>query len=324
MINYLRLVRIHNLLIIALVQYLMRWSIIYPILRINGFELQISNFYFFLLVLSTIFFAAAGYIINDYFDRKTDTFNHPEKVLIGRKINRRVAMILHMLFNFFAIVLGFFVAYKIGMYKLGFVYLFIPGILWFYSTVFKRQFLIGNFIVAFLVAMIPMLVAFYEIPILNLVYRRTLLQYNANFNNILLWIAGFSFIAFMLTLIFEIIKDMQDFEGDAEYGRNSIPTVLGIINSKIIVTTLSIITCSIVATVMIRHLSDPITIWYYLVFFLLPFIFLIIRIIMSKTQNDYNLSVILIKIIMVSGVFYSIVANYLINPDFFKIFFDKF
>ena len=121
MLNNLRLVRIHNLFIIALVQYLMRWSIIYPILRINNYELQISDFHFFLLVLSTIFFAAAGYIINDYFDRKTDTFNRPKKVLIGRKIDRRVAMFLHMFFNIFAIVLGFFVAYKIGIYKLGFV-----------------------------------------------------------------------------------------------------------------------------------------------------------------------------------------------------------
>ena len=172
--------------------------------------------------------------------------------------------------------------------------------------------------------MIPMLVAFYEIPILYLAYKQILIEYNANFNNILLWIAGFSFIAFMLTLIFEIIKDMQDFEGDSEYGRNSIPTVLGIVNSKFIVISLSFITCGIVAYVMTQHLSDIITIWYYIIAFLLPFLLLIYKIIVSKSQEDYNLSIILLKIIMTTGIFYSIVANYLIAPDIFHSFFDKF
>ena len=167
MFHYLKLIRYQNLLIIAVTQYLMRWSIIYPILKVNNFHLQFSEFNFFLLVLSTIFLAAAGYVINDYFDRKTDLLNRPDTVIVGTVIKRRVAMILHIVINIIGIGLGFYILLSIGIYKLGFIYIIIAGILWYYSTSYKRHFLIGNIIVALLTALVPLMVVLYEIPLLN-------------------------------------------------------------------------------------------------------------------------------------------------------------
>ena len=87
MINILRLVRYKNLLIVILTQYLIRYCIIKPMLEVNNMDLQFSNFNFLLLVIATVLITAGGYVINDYFDTKTDRVNRPDNMVIGTKIN---------------------------------------------------------------------------------------------------------------------------------------------------------------------------------------------------------------------------------------------
>jgi len=113
MLPFIKLIRIQNLIIIATTQYLMRYAIIEPILKINKFELQFSDLNFFILVFSTVLLSAAGYVINDYFDTKTDTINRPNNVIVGRKISRRTAMSIHISFNIIGIIAGFYISYKI-------------------------------------------------------------------------------------------------------------------------------------------------------------------------------------------------------------------
>src|SRR3990172_8984115 len=211
-IAFLKLIRLQNLLIIALTQYLMRLCIIRPMLQINGFELQFSGFNFFLLVLSTTMIAGAGYIINDYFDTKVDRRNDPSMVIVGKSIKRRVAMISHIIISTIAIAIGFFIAWRVGIIWLGYINAVCAGILWFYSTTYKHRPLLGNMIIAVLAALVPLIVGLYEIPLLNKEYSGT------NFNHIFVWIAGFSFFAFLTTLIREIIKDLEDIEGDSDCG----------------------------------------------------------------------------------------------------------
>ncbi len=315
MFPYLKLIRYQNLLIIAVTQYLMRWSIIYPILKVNNFHLQFSEFNFFLLVLSTIFLAAAGYVINDYFDRKTDLLNRPDNVIVGTVIKRRVAMILHIVMNIIGIGLGIYISFSIGIYKLGFIYIIVAGILWYYSTSYKRHFLTGNIIVALLTALVPLMVVLYEIPLLNKEYREILLEYNANFNNILVWVAGFSFFAFITTLIREIIKDIEDFEGDNAFDRNTLPIMLGIFYTKIVVTVLIFVAIFSLCFIYFKYLNDTITFLYFLIALLLPLFFLIYKIIQSKNKTHYHFASNLTKFIMLTGLLYSMVANYIFGTS---------
>src|ERR1700747_2647931 len=148
MFAFLKLIRLQNLLVIAFTQYMMRWCLIYPILKTRGFELQFSNFHFFLLSLSTVMIAAAGYIINDYFDVRIDKVNKPEHLVIDKGVKRRVAMGAHMVINVIAILIGFYISHIIGNWKLGFIFFICALGLWLYSTSFKRQFLIGNIVIA--------------------------------------------------------------------------------------------------------------------------------------------------------------------------------
>ena len=316
MINFLRLIRYKNLLIIVLTQYLMRWSIIKPILGVYDFDLQFSEINFLFLVLSTVFITAAGYVINDYFDTKTDLVNRPETVLVGKVINRRSAILLHILLNTIGIGLGVYVSFYIEIPILSLVFVFITGILWFYSTTYKRQFLIGNLIVAILTALVPLMVLLFEIPLLNKTYGLELIEMRLNFNQIIVWVMSFAFYAFILTLIREIIKDMEDFEGDNAFGRQTMPIVLGVINSKIIVISFILFTIFSLMYAYFRFLTDTITIVYFLIFLLVPLLFLLYKIIVSGTKDDYHFASNLSKIIMLFGILYALIANYIIVQSF--------
>lgn len=294
----------------------MRWSVIKPILEVYGFKLQFSELNFFFLVMATVCITAAGYVINDYFDTKTDLVNKPEKVILGRLLNRRWAIILHIVFNTIGIGLGAYISFYIGLPVLTLVFVLITGILWFYSTTYKRQFLIGNLTVALLTALVPLMVILFEIPLLNKAYGLLLKEMHINFTHIILWVGMFAVFAFLLTLIREIIKDMEDFEGDQAYGRNTLPIVLGIINTKIVVIGLSVFTLLSLIYLYFRFLNDSITLIYFVVFLFFPLLVLIYKLIKSNKKKDYRRASNLSKLIMLAGIFYSIVANYIIVQNF--------
>ncbi len=309
MIAFLKLIRIQNLLIVAATQYLMRFAIISPILKVNNFSLQMSEFDFFILVLSTVFLTAAGYVINDYFDTRTDSMNRPEEVVVGKSIERRTAMTLHVVLNILGIIGGFYVSYKIGLYQLGVIFIIVSGLLWYYSTSYKRQFLIGNLLVALLTALVPLMAILYEMPLLNKTYKEILIANHANFNHIFFWVSGFSFFAFITTLAREIIKDTEDFEGDSAYGRNTIPIILGIRWTKIIVSSLLIITISALITVYFKYLEGSVaTLLYGLLTLIIPITIEIYLIIKADDKEDYRFASNLLKFIMLAGILYSIVA----------------
>ena len=316
MINFLRLVRYKNLIIIILTQYLMRWSIIKPILEVYDFKLQFSELNFFFLVMATVLITGAGYVINDYFDTKTDLVNRPDTVIIGRLLNRRWGILLHVILNTIGISLGAYISFYIGMPELTLVFILITGILWFYSTTYKRQFLIGNVIVAILTALVPLMVLLFEIPLLNKEYGLLMKEMRSDFTHIITWVSAFALFAFLLTMIREIIKDIEDFEGDSAYGRRTMPIVLGVLNSKIIVITFILTTLFSILYLYFRFLNDLITLVYFIVFLIIPLVFLVYRLIIAKDKKDYQRASNLSKLIMLAGIFYSLVANYIIIQNF--------
>ena len=224
---FLRLIRFPNLLMVAVTQYLIRICIIGPMLHVNGFELQLGNADFFLLVLSTVLLTAGGYVINDYFDRKTDLVNHPDTVIVGLLIKRRWAIVFHIVFNAIAIISGFYLAFKIHAAYLSLLFFMGSGLLWFYSTTYKRQLIIGNFIVSVSTGMVPVLVLLFELPLLSDRYGSVLDAMGLNANVLVGWILGFAIFGFLISLIREIVKDTEDFEGDRAYGMQTLPIIIG-------------------------------------------------------------------------------------------------
>ena len=323
MINHIRsiftLVRFPNLVIIAATQYAMRYLIMEPLLPNSDFQLQFGNLQFFLLVLSTVFIAGAGYIINDYFDTRTDMINKPARVVVGVEVGRRQAMILHAMLNIIGIGIGIYLAFYIKLPALSLVFMIATGLLWFYSTTYKRQFLVGNLSVSFLTGLVPLMVVLFEIPLLNRAYGEQMLLHNASFNYIFAWVSGFSFFAFLSTLIRELIKDGEDFEGDSAYGMKTVPIVLGSGWTKLIVVGLIVLTLALLIFVLLRFIlfsvdpADYFSLAYFLVMLILPFVLLAVMVIRAGDKSDYHRASTMIKLIMLFGILYSVMVFFLVN-----------
>ena len=318
---FLKLIRIQNLLIIAATQYLMRFFILKPILAVNGFVPQLDEFHFFLLVFSSMAITAAGYVINDYFDMKTDLLNRPDTVIVGKSISRRWAMAIHIMLNSAGILTGFYLCWYTGMLGFALAYVLAAGLLWFYSTTYKRQFLIGNLIVSIFTAVVPFVIVIFEVPLLNQVYGEIMLERGSNFNNIIAWIGGFSFFAFLSTLIREIIKDIEDFEGDAAYGRNTLPIILGIGTTKILVIVLIVFLIFSLAYTYIRYLFrlpggeiDLLSLAWFFFLLILPFSYLVFKLIASNTKQDYHFCSNMTKLIMLAGILYAVIFYFILKP----------
>jgi len=317
--SILRLIRFPNLVIIAATQFAMRYLIMEPLLPSDTFTLQFGDFQFFLLVLSTIFIAAAGYIINDYFDTQADMINKPARVVVGVKISRRVAMTLHALLNIIGVSIGVYLAFYIKLPSLSIVFILATGLLWFYSTNYKRQFLVGNLSVSLLTGLVPLMVVLFEIPMLNREYGQVMLRNDASFNYIFAWVAGFSFFAFLTTLIREVIKDAEDFEGDRAYGMKTVPIVLGTRWTKVVVVILIGMTVFMLIYLLLKYIlfsvvpADYFSLIYFSLFLILPFVGLTIQVIIAKDKRGYSRASTLIKLVMLTGILYSILVFYLVN-----------
>jgi 4-hydroxybenzoate polyprenyltransferase len=268
--------------------YAIRFGIIYPFLHSIAYDLQLDELHFFLLVLATVLIAAAGYAINDYFDIKSDMQNHPESVIVGTKIPRRIALTINNLFNFIGVVIGFYVSYHINLTKMGLVFLFIAANLWFYSVYFKKKLLIGNIIVALFSAIVPLLPVLYEIPLLNNIITpgRPPVEFKA-VSIIFLYALGYSFYAFIFTLMREIIKDIEDMKGDAELQRNTLPIYWGVYKSKIVIYVLSAIVIFSLFLIYFFHFQDISSFIYITFAIIFPLIYSLYKLYKAKEKKDY-------------------------------------
>ena len=297
--NYLRLVRYKNLLIIIATMFIIRYGII------NAFmPLQLTFVGFCLLVLATVCISAAGYIINDYFDVNADMMNRPDTVIIGKSINRRNAIILHWVLNIIGCICGFLVSYGVGRPSYTFVFMFIAGILWFYSTTFSREPIVGNIVVAVLVAVVPLIETLYEVlPLLSMPIE-FLADMHIKFEDILMWSLGYALFAFLLTLLREMVKDIEDVEGDRSYGRNTLPIAYGISIARYATIGVAIIILAAIIFVQVVKLHDVYSLIYLNVLISAPMLYVIVRLCKAEDAQDYSHVSLILKITMLLGLLY--------------------
>ena len=304
MFSFLKLIRFPNLLAIALTQYVMRYAVILPLANWYGLEFQLSGFTFFCIVFSTMCTAAAGYAINDYFDLKTDKINRPGKVVVDKAITRRRTVMTHIILCAAGILLGGYVTWKAGIPELVLVYILVSGMLWLYSSVYKRQFLIGTIIAALFSALVP-LMALLDIPPMYRFYEQFLLDGGINLNFAIFWILGVSAFAFLTSLSYEIIKDAEDFEGDAAYGCRSLPIVLGDRYTKwtiIGINTVIVVALGWVYGCFLRDMAGCFAFFYLSLLLVLPVVWISWKVYQANTSDDYRRAGNWLKIVMLAGI----------------------
>lgn len=321
--DLMNLIRLPNLLVVAVTMMLMRYAIIRPLLNaipitltedpltVTRMVFQLSWFDFVILVISTCLLTAAGYVINDYFDIRADLINRGS-IIVGNTVTRRMAMLYHNVLNVLGVIGGTYVSARIGHVWFGIFFVFITGLLYFYSATYKRQFLLGNFIVAFLVAMVPMLVVVYDAVPIDDYYSQKVLNF-PGVGILYFWVGGFALFAFLTTLIREIIKDMQDCEGDRETGRKTLPVRAGLMTCKTVVIFLSLITVALLYFVWAIYLNDRITLIYITLLLAIPFAAVIYIVFTGSEKEQFHKASNLMKLIMVAGILYSLVAGAIIT-----------
>lgn len=312
---FLKLIRLENILFVIATQLLMSYAVIHPILAIYNVESCLPIWVQLAMVLGTAFITMGGYIINDYFDVKIDEINHPQKVLIGKAILRKKALMWHQLFTALGVFCGLLVAWQVWSLTVAMVFIFIPGLLWFYSTTYKRQFLVGNLIVAIITASVSMVVAIIENDFLVSRLGQEMLH-NGIVKEVYRWVGIFSLFAFGTNLLREIVKDMQDEKGDRELECRTLPIVLGQKWTKTVVVLITSLVILSVIYVVQTFLSIPETanIKYYLYYVIVgPLVFFAFTVIKAKDETDYKTSQRIMKGIMLLGLVFPILFAFALN-----------
>ena len=289
--KYLKLIRFQNLVVMVLIQYLIRFILIIPK---YGKENVLSEFYFTLLLFSILLIVAAGYTINDYFDIKVDSENKDEHVIVGRTIKRRIALVIHFILTSVGLILGFYITYKINQLVISIILITCAYILWIYNLKLKRIFFLANLIVAGLSAIFVTSIAIIEI----------LLNYNhkASIDNITT-LTVIATLAFILSLMHEIIKDLRTMEGDKKYKIRTLPTVWGLLKTKEFLKWLSIITAFIISVIAITKFKTNLTALSYAFIFLIGPLFLLnIWVYKAQDRIDYERISKLNKFIVFTGI----------------------
>lgn len=294
----------------ALIWVMEKW-VATSVLREAGFGEQLPWYVTLLLMCAAMLIGAGGYVINDYFDVKIDRINRPDEVVVTRSVSKPAAMRLSIALSGTGIACGIAAAVLLRSLTLGILFVIIPGLLWFYSSSYKRLFLIGNLIIALLAGLTPLIVAMANVAQLELLYA-SILPYMSLPHDLYCWLGGFGLFAFLLTWIREIVKDLQDQMGDRELECHSMPIVWGEKWTKVFVTGLIVLTIAIIGHLWYHVLPFPIS-WSslstrYIVFgIVIPLLCTLCLLWAAKIPSDYKSCQQILKLAMVFGTLYSYV-----------------
>lgn len=296
---FFRLVRWPNLLFIAVTQLLFEYCIyrrIYPRYADDPQEFQ----QFVLLVIASVLIAAAGYIINDYFDLNIDQVNKPDKVVVNAIINRRWVIFWHMLLSLLGLFCTVAALPLAGYWHLVLANMASILLLWFYSTNLKKQLLIGNVLISLLTAWVIGILFLSKFPL----HIRSLLLVDHDKVRLFRYTILYASFAFIISLVREVIKDMEDVEGDRKYGCRTMPILWGLNASKVFVAVWIIVLAAVL--VILQFYVLPFGWWhsalYCLVFIVMPLLWILRKLFSASTAHDFHRLSTMIKLVMFTGI----------------------
>lgn len=287
--SFAKLIRIENLLLMALVLYVSNYYIYVK----EGNALP--TFYLMILIISTIFIAAGGYVINDYFDLKIDKINKPNELILEKTIHRKAGILWHLVFSITGLLGGIYLAYKTGHLSLSVIQILSIILLLLYSNILKKILILGNLTIALLAGLLPVLPYIYA----KLLYP----QISIITTNALLSLSAF---AFFTTLIRELIKDIQDMEGDTVGKRKTIPIVWGFLASKIIAFFLLLLLIIFLLPFLIYYYFQHqyTAVVYNLTLLIFPVILTIFLLIKYQESKKFYILSAIMKWIMLAGIIF--------------------
>jgi len=310
---YLQLVRWQNLIMLLILVWTMEQWVAIPVLNNLLFDAVLPWWIVALLMAATVLLAAGGYVINDYFDIKIDRINRPDRVLVTTVISKQQAIRCHQAFSIVGTALGLLVAWWSRSWSLALVMLLVPGLLWFYSSSYKRQFIIGNIMIAFLAALPPLIIAMATTGRLRHLYG-SIMAYSNVEHDLYIWLGGFALFAFLTTMMREMMKDLEDQQGDRELECHTLPVRIGDWGTKWVITVIGIVTMALLIwigfwLVPYPHTWDTLTTRYIVFGILVPLIGSLWLLWAAKIPSDYHVAQGVMKFTMLMGILYSFVIE---------------
>lgn len=300
---FLKLIRYKNLLMLALMQLVFKYGFI----DFQGIPQALNHWQYALLVLSTVCIAAGGYLINNIIDKGTDEENKPENVVIGNTISEAMGYNLYIALNIIGVGIGFYIANIVGKPNFAAVFIIIAATLYVYANGLKQSLLIGNFIVAILLSLSILIIPIFDLlPVI-------LPQNQAGMGIIFKILIDYAVFAFVINFIREIVKDLEDVNGDYNHGMNTLPIALGVSRTVKVVFGLSFIPIGFVIYYINENLFSNDLYFataYGLVLILAPLLYFTVKIFGAKNKKDFaHLSTVL-KVIIFFGILSIAVINW--------------
>jgi 4-hydroxybenzoate polyprenyltransferase len=291
--NILKLIRWKNLILIALVQLLIKYALFEPF----GVSITLNSVGISVLILATLCLAAAGNIINDIYDVETDLVNKPDRVIVGKSISEKTAYNLFFALNIIGVGLGFYLSHVVGKSPFFTLFVIISALLYIYASYLKQLPFIGNLVISALVALSLIIVSIFDLlPVVTPSNKAAQLTF---FKIVL----DYAFFAFIINLIREMVKDMEDIDGDYKAQMNTLPIAIGRDRVNKILFILSLFPIVAVIFYITNFLyKQEIAVVYFLVFIVAPLIYISIKLFSAKTKKDYTHISVLLKLVMLFGM----------------------
>jgi 4-hydroxybenzoate polyprenyltransferase len=280
---------------LAFMQVLFR----YAFLKQQNIPLALADWQYALLVLSTVLLAAAGYVINNIYDVATDSINKPNDVVVGKGISETAAYNIYIGLNISGVALGFLLANIIMRPMFASLFILIASLLYFYATTLKQIMILGNFVVAALLSVSVLIIGVFDLfPATNSENQAQM----ASFFSIL---TDYALFAFMINFIREIVKDIEDVNGDYNQGMNTLPIAIGISRAAKIAVAFAVVSFIVCLLYVNKYFFDNnlfIATFYAFAFVLAPLLYFIVKIVGAKSQKDYHHLSMVLKLILFFGI----------------------
>lgn len=293
--KYLKLVRYQNLLMLAFMQVLFR----YAFLKQQNMPLALTDWQYGLLVLSTVLIAAAGYVINNVFDVVTDSINKPNDVIIGKSVSETMGYNLYIILNITGVGIGFYLSNVIQRPGFAGIFILIASLLYFYSMTLKQIMILGNLAVAFTLAMSVIIIGIFDI------FPATIAENRSQMASMFSILTDYALFAFMINFIREIVKDIEDINGDYNQGMNTLPIAAGTSRAAKIVLILTFIPIILLLIYINKYFIENnlyIVTLYALAFVLAPLIYFVIKLVNAKSQKDFHHLSSVLKLVLFFGI----------------------
>jgi len=288
--DYLKLMRYKNLLMVLLTLILTKYLLLDSIIPSNHFSLL----HFVIFSLSVLFITAFGYLINDYFDIEADLINKPTKVYVTRIISKKKAFKISIILAFIGLTLGGIVSYSASKKALVLFYVFVIIGLYLYSSYLKKVAILGNILISIFCAL-PIFLLYVFIVDINFTSLQTILFFDYP-------IFVYILFAVFVTLIRELIKDIEDTNGDLKIKAKTLPIIIGKKRAANIVFFLSCFLCvSCIKVLWVLQKSNGIFL-YCITFILTPLLFFLYKLWFADSKKDFTLLSNLLKIILFFGI----------------------